>query len=352
MNFAFRKKLVTGLIIFPIVLLLGIAAILWIGSEIVLHPKRRPLEERHHTVNANPSDYGMVLEKFSALTHDQYHLRGFLVHPEPQPGEATRTRRMRQRMEAAGVAKSGTIRGTVLLLHGRGGKKEDMLTVAQRFVAADFRCVVYDARAHGESGGTICTFGKLERQDVRTVLDQVEGLLTEKGENIGPVVAFGNSLGAAVMLQTIPEEPRILAGVASAPFADMMDVVIHAIGNLSSHRIPQSWRAVLVKTASVRGGFSPQEIVPERSAAAIQIPVFVVHGERDRVIPIQHAERIFKNLPEDSRKWQEIPGAYHHNLLAEGGDDLYEAMIHFYLDAIRAAVPDPPNHHHLESSHF
>jgi len=334
MNFPLPKKLVTGLIIFPIVLLLGIAAILWIGSDIVLHPKRRPLEDRHLAVNANPAEYGMVLEKFSARTHDQHHLEGFLVNPEQEPGEAARTRRMRQRMEQAGVAPSDTIRGTVLLLHGRGGKKEDMLTVAQRFVAADFRCVVYDARAHGESGGRICTFGKLERQDVRTVLDQVAGLLSEKGEKIGPVVAFGNSLGAAVLLQTIPEEPRILAGVVTAPFADMREVVIHAIGNLSSHRIPQSWRAVLVKTACIRGGFSPQEIVPERSASAVQIPVFVVHGERDRVIPIQHGERIFQNLPEDTRKWQKIPGAYHYNVLAEGGDDLYEAMIHFYLDAI------------------
>lgn len=313
---------------------LGVFGVLWIGSNMILHPKRRPLEERHHLVNANPSDYGMILEPFEAPTQDGQFLKGYIVHPHPNPGTAERTRRMRARLNRAGVKKSPDPRGTVILMHGRGGLKENMLTIAQRFIAADLRCIVYDARAHGESGGTKCTYGLLERSDVSMVLDHIEAILSEQNSGPGPVVAFGNSLGAAVMLQTIPHEPRIIAGVAAAPFADMREVVTHSIGNLTSHRVPEIFRSTIVDFARFRGGFRYQEIAPENSAGFVKVPVFVTHGSLDKVIPINHARRVFQKLPESSRKWQEIPDAYHFNILAKGGDDLYEEMIHFYLRAI------------------
>jgi alpha-beta hydrolase superfamily lysophospholipase len=276
----------------------------------------------------------MTLQTFDAPTHDGHVLKGYLVHPEKSPGEAKRTRRMWHRLKKAGIEKSHQPRGTVILMHGRGGLKENMLTIAQRFVAADFRCIVYDARSHGESGGKYCTYGKLEKQDASSVLDHIDKILSSRGESIEPVVAFGNSLGAAVMLQAIPEDPRIIAGVAAAPFADMKEVVTHVIGNATSHRIPITWRSLFVDIACFRAGFRPEEVAPEQHAKEIAIPVFVAHGCLDEVIPINQARRIFRNLPEEKRKWQEIPDAYHYNILAEGGDDLYEAMIHFYLDAI------------------
>lgn len=335
MNLPPRRKLTSFLITSCLLLAIGGTAILWYGSGTILRPKRRPLEERHYQVNADPADFGMRLQRFEAPTHDGTFLKGYLVDPEPEPGEAVRTRRMWTRLEKAGVERSQLPGGTVILMHGRGGLKENMLTVAQRFVAANFRCIVYDARAHGESGGTICTYGKLEKHDVSSVLDHVEAHLKAEGKSLGPVVAFGNSLGAAVMLQAIPEEPRIVAGVAAAPFADTKEEITHSIGNVTSHRIPAFLRGLIVSTACLRGGFAADEVVPCRSASRIKIPVFVTHGRLDKVIPIEQAERIYNVLPEESRKWQEIPNAYHYNILAEGGDDLYETMIHFYLDAIQ-----------------
>ena len=306
----------------------------WIGSNIVLHPKRRPLEERHILVRENPADYGLTLERFEAPTRDGLQLKGFLVHPASQYGEAARTRRMLSRLQNAGIERSKGLRGTVILLHGRGGIKDNMLTIAQRFVAADFRCIVYDARAHAESEGKICTYGKKERYDLSSVLDFVEVELGRRGEQLGPAFAFGNSLGAAVSLQSIPQETRIIGGVMVAPFADFREEIIHAIGNATSGRLPRFVRASIFQVACWRGGIDPLDIRPEHSAKSLRIPIFLVHGERDQVIPIAHARRIFENLSGNYHQWKEIPGAYHRNVLAEGGDDLYEEMILFYLYCI------------------
>lgn len=45
----------------------------------------------------------------------------------------------------------GNVRGILALLHGRKGRKEDLLPVAERFAGAGFRSVIPDLPAHAES---------------------------------------------------------------------------------------------------------------------------------------------------------------------------------------------------------
>src|SRR6266576_2868185 len=50
-------------------------------------------------------------------------------------------------------------RGTVVYLHGVADNRTSATGVIQRFVKRGFDVVTYDSRAHGESGGDICTYG-------------------------------------------------------------------------------------------------------------------------------------------------------------------------------------------------
>src|SRR5690606_25653511 len=168
----------------------------------------------------------------------------------PAPGKAGKTRRMAARLGTA-LGTSPPPRGTVFLLHGRGGMKEDMLAIAERFVAGGYRCVVYDARCHGESGGAACTFGHRETRDFSAVLDRTAALLVERGEDPGQVCAVGISLGAAVLLQSLPGEPRLSAVVAVAPFATLPEIVDRAAKRTIHPRIP-SW---LVAGTMLAGGW-------------------------------------------------------------------------------------------------
>ena len=63
------------------------------------------------------------------------------------------------------VQASGPVRGTIVLLHGHGSCKEAELGLARLFSDHGYQCLLYDARAHGESGGLYCTFGFYERRD-------------------------------------------------------------------------------------------------------------------------------------------------------------------------------------------
>ncbi len=334
MNRVFRSALTPILFSVLAIVFLAVPVIALVGSQLILVPKRRALEERHHLVLKHPEDYGIRLEAFLAGTAEGYGLRGFLVEPSSEPERGERTGRMLARLERNGVPRSATLRGTVILLHGRGGLKENMLTVAQRFVAADFRCVVYDARAHGESGGRFCTFGATEKADLSAVLDQVERRLRERGESLGPVLAFGNSLGAAVTLLALPEESRISGAVVVAPYASFREQVSRSIGLMTRGLFPRPLREIMIRSACFRGRFDANAVAPEVSVKRVAAPVLLIHGGLDQVIPVEDSRRLLRALPGENRRLIEVPHGHHYNVLAEGGDDLYEEMIHFYLGCL------------------
>ncbi len=332
---SWKKKMGSVLIILLIVCLIGLAAVFWFGSSRMIFPKRRPLEPRHLDLLAEPHELGLNLEAFEAATKEGFILKGFiatLIFPDKM-GKADRTRRMLNRLSEKGLSTKGTIRGTVVLLHGRGGLKENMLTIAQRFVAAEYRCIVYDARAHGVSGGVYTTYGHREVGDLSRVLDQVESILKKRGEETGTIFGFGVSLGAAVLLQSLEQEDRIQAAVAVAPFANFHQQVLHWSRRTAFQNLPDWISDGVCKVAGWRAEFDPFSIIPIDGAANSSTPIFVVHGTKDEVIPIADSRAIFDSLKNPNRQWREIFSGYHGNVLAEGGDDLYQEMIEFYLNA-------------------
>lgn len=328
---SFRKRLMSGLILF---VLLGFALFLvatWIGSNRFIIPKRRALEPRHHELLSNPAEFGLTLEPFDVQTGDGFALRGFIATRALNPGRAIRTREMRKRIDSRNVPVLKSTRGTIFLLHGRGGRKEDMLSIAQRFVAADFRCVVYDARAHGKSEGRYCTFGAKEVGDLQSAIDQVSAHLMKRGESSGPVALFGNSLGAAVSLQSLALETKPFAVVATAPFADLEEIVIRSGRRMIHPKLPDWITRSSMKAGGWRAGFDPFQVSPENIVANSTTPLFVIHGSLDGVIPVEHGQRIFDKSATLKKIWREVPDAYHGDVLMTGGDDLYEEMVLFYL---------------------
>jgi pimeloyl-ACP methyl ester carboxylesterase len=75
-----------------------------------------------------------------------------------------------------------------------------------------------DARAHGASDGPMATYGWLERNDTRAVVDMLEA-----AEHPRHLFALGESMGAGIALQSAAVEPRIEAVVAEAAFASLRE---------------------------------------------------------------------------------------------------------------------------------
>lgn len=96
-------------------------------------------------------------------------------------------------------------RGTIVYLHGVADNRETASNIIRRYTAKGFDVIAYDRRAHGDSEGSICTYGYLEKEDARKIVDLIKHQ---------PIVLMGHSLGAAVAIQAAAGNPRIARTIA------------------------------------------------------------------------------------------------------------------------------------------
>jgi len=122
-------------------------------------------------------------------------------------------------------------RGTMVYLHG-ADNRSSATGIIERFGRQGFDVVAYDSRAHGESGGEVCTYGYFEKEDLHRVLDTVGGA----------IVLLGTSLGAAVAIQEAAHDPRVSAIVAVETFSDLRTV--------ATERAPVFFTSGIIERAS------------------------------------------------------------------------------------------------------
>jgi alpha-beta hydrolase superfamily lysophospholipase len=364
----FRRRWLCRLVVLVLVAALAVGALMVhkLGETLLVPPRRVP-GDWQNVVLEDPARHGVVMERFSTFAEDGVGIQALLVRPAALVGESMRYREMQRRLgeaalfaplndearvdapgDAPAVARRGdrcaTVRATVLLLHGRSGIKEDGVTIAERFAAAGLATVLYDSRGHGQSPAPFASYGKREVADLQQVMNALQSQYGGRGDaGAVPLLVFGNSMGAAVTLQALPKDTRLRAAVVVSPFADLSELT----GEMLRRRIPAMLRPGTVAIRSAvslyargRAGFLLGDITPEKSAAAISVPTMVVHGEQDTMIPPNHGRRVFAAIDDDRKVWRLVAGARHGNVLMQGGDDLYEQIVRFYLAALENDVQE------------
>jgi pimeloyl-ACP methyl ester carboxylesterase len=196
---------------------------------------------------------------------------------------------------------SGTRRGLLVYLHGVADNRASGSAIIERFRQRGFETIAYDSRAHGSSGGQACTYGVLEKQDLRRVIDQVEP---------GPVVLIGMSLGAAVALQAAADDPRVRIVVAAETFSDLRTVVRQR----APFFVTDGALARVFELAERDGRFDVDDASAVAAAARITQPVLLIHGAADVDTPPEHSRNVFAAL-RGLRRLMLVPGAAHNGSL-------------------------------------
>jgi fermentation-respiration switch protein FrsA (DUF1100 family) len=168
-----------------------------------------------------------------------------------------------------------------------------MLGQAEMLLRHDYTVLLPDARAHGESGGNIATYGVLEADDVRHWVEWLQ-------QNDRPrcIDAIGESMGAADLLRSLSVESAYCAVVAESVFSTFRDVAYDRVGQ-AFHSGPWLGRTLL--RPAVTFGFAYAEwkygvdlarASPLESVAKSPTPVLLIHGQADNNVPPVHSERI------------------------------------------------------------
>jgi hypothetical protein len=216
-------------------------------------------------------------------------------------------------------------RATIILLHGIGGCKEQLIEFAQFLHSHQFNIVLTDFRSQGSSNGFACTYGYYEKEDIQRLIDLV------KEESPAPIGVHGSSLGGAIAYQVMALDNRVAFGIVESTFDNLQSVV----REYTSRFIGFQFNA-LADFATWRAGnyacFDPSSIDIAAIATTIKQPVLVVHGTADIHIPIELGKRVFDLIGSEQKKWIAIEGATHNNMSNVGGAWLLDQKLRFIND--------------------
>ena len=199
----------------------------------------------------------------------------------------------------------------VVVLHGVADTREGMLGHAQVLLAAGFVVLAPDFRGHGTSGGSVIGYGVKEAADVHEWCDWL--LRQRPGLRL---YGLGRSMGAGILLQALPLEPRFRAVVAECPFFTFADIAYYRLGQLSHlGRVPL-WPVVHFGFAysRLRYGIDLNDASPAEAVRHTTTPILLIHGTRDTNIPASHSERLHALNPAATTLWL-VPGAEHLNAM-------------------------------------
>ena len=174
----------------------------------------------------------------------------------------------------------------VVVLHGWGANAAHMLELAPAAHGADLHALFLDVRNHGLS----------EHDDYVSMLRFAEDLGTaveylRDREDVTDVAVIGHSVGAAASIYYASHHDDVSAVVAVASFAhpgELMD---------ENLRLPRPVRWAVLRAIETMIGKGFDEIAPRSRIGHVKVPVLLVHGEKDDVVPIKDSHELQTCLP-------------------------------------------------------
>lgn len=312
---------------------IGIA---WIGSKQTLSPKRRSIENNHRVILDEPAHYGLNISSFTARDGTPCMVCEPVAPESVDPTIAHKSRVLRHELALrnAPLGPWGQIRGTIFMLHGHRGCKEDHLPICERFCAAGFRCLLIDIPGHGQSPQPYATFGYRESEMIAAIWQEYQD---NYGLSNSPLFLFGYSQGGAISLLTAAKHPEEIRAIASiSAFSSLENPIAASAKHLPPvirHLTPLTTRACALGIY-LRVGFFPSAVQPSRAVSMIRCPVFLSHGLDDSFVPADQAQQIYDAIPGHQKKLKLIPAAKHHNTLSTGSTALYADICEHFLHAL------------------
>ncbi|HSB71996.1 MAG TPA: alpha/beta fold hydrolase [Candidatus Methylomirabilis sp.] len=306
-------------------------------SGYVFSPPRRELQSYHRDRLAHPAEYGLRIASFECI---QAKVPCLLVEPDADAVPGARGSTLRRQLAEMGVAAPpyGAVGGIVVLLHARAGRKEDLLPVAERFVAAGFRCLIPDLPGHGESPLPKAAFGADEFEGTlpRRALANTRKVFALPPE---PAALWGISMGGAFAIRAASESPEMWRALVVVSGFDALDEVIAADSSNYVGPIGRVLGRAVDAVSLIKGEPRLSEIRPEVWAGRVKAPTLVVHGDCDQLIPIERGRKLYEALASDEKRWIQVAAAGHHNVLTTPAP-LYAEMSAWLLRWMRAPTND------------
>lgn len=289
----------TRLIAFAVagIVIAAVSTGVWLAHDrayALVHPGRAP-------ITRTPADVGMAnYEAVSFKSPDGLTLKGWYAPTQ-----------------------NGAV---VILVHGLGGARTDLLDDGALLAARGYGILAFDLRNSGESDGTVTTFGLLEVNDVRAAVDFVVALPGVDADRIG---LMGHSMGGATAIMATARIPEIKAVVARSAYTSIEDNIGNGVESLT--RLPSfPFAPLVVFFGQQQAGVDIRQVRPVDDIVTISPrPVLLVHGALDKTIPVANSYALYE-AAKAPKELYIIENAGHGMLPQAGGEEYVRRVVGFF----------------------
>ena len=259
---------------------------------------KRAFAPPERDVVAHPSDYGLSAKDLWIAGANGKRLHGWWI-PANGPAPA------------------------VIVLHGWGGNSGDMLPIAPGLANSGVHSLFLDARRHGQSDFE--DFMSMPR--FAEDLEAAVGELLER-DDVTAIGVIGHSVGAAASIYAAANNPAIDAVVAVASFAHPAEMMRENF----PFPAPVTW--ALLQAVERMIGHRYDDIAPRSRISDVGVPVMLMHGDEDSVIPFQDSIDLHERLPESELVI--VPGGTHSDL--EAFEPFFPRVDEFLSEHLSTAI--------------
>ena len=241
------------------------------------------MPEREH--RWDPATAGVVYEDVSITTEDGVRLHGWFL---PAQGEA---------------------RATVVFFHGNAQNVSTHIGAVYWLPSRRFNVLMPDYRGFGRSEG---------RPDFAGVHKDAAATLAFAAERDEPLVVLGQSLGGSVAITTTAEH-----GEAFDVRALIADSAFSSYRGIAREKLAEAWLTWPLQwplSLTISDRFAPID----RIDAISPVPILLIAGGNDPVVPDHHSEALYGAAREPVTLWR-YPEIGHTQALAR--DDVRDRLV-------------------------
>ena len=272
----------------------------WVGqsADALLYPRRSQPSQ-------TPAEFGLTAETVR-IPVDELELTAWFIPPT----------------EAANGA-------TLIYVHGFGGNRGALLEQVVAMHEVGYGALLLDMRNHGESGAAITTWGPAEARDVIAAYNYLLARSEVDPDRIGLV---GKSMGGAAVALAAAQLPDLAVLVLESTYSSFEENLPNILPGIA--RAP-GFLAPYVFSRMDSATLEPlDEILVAETVAMLDVPLLVIHGEQDQLVPTEQGRAIFATANEPKTLYT-IPGAGHLNIFTVDPATFTEQMRTFLAEHLQ-----------------
>ena len=186
-------------------------------------------------------------------------------------------------------------RFTVVYSHGYLENREsftiDIYRVIEEMRSLGGNVLCFDFSGSGESDGPCVTCGYREKKDLMKAIDFA------KTKSNAPIIIYGISMGAATTALVTSERDDIAAAICDSPFSNLKEYLSMNLG-VWTHLPKFPFQPIIFKAMEKTSGLSLDKVVPAESVKNSKVPILIMHGKGDHLIPYTESVKLKKLNPD------------------------------------------------------